>query len=227
MNVAKVKRLKSLKVENVKLEKLLSEQVLVNEALKELVKKRCWSGNTVSGPMPKVYRFGLCRDCNCPKSGQNKTARQLIPWRWHRNIKTMSGVLISSVFYVQRSEVEDLCRRRWTYQRMLGPGSDKLHPCHHLIKTLNQLMTIHGRPRYIHSDNGPEFTAKVFMQWLTENRIGPVFIKPGFPWQNAYYRKLQWKIMGWVPFKRMFFKLDGCQSHYRKVASLLQSWTAT
>ena len=79
MNVAKVKRLKSLKVENVKLEKLLSEQVLVNEALKELVKKRCWSGNTVSGPMPKVYRFGLCRDCNCPKSGQNKTARQLIP----------------------------------------------------------------------------------------------------------------------------------------------------
>ena len=40
MSVAEVKRLKSLEVENAKLKKLLAEQMLVNEALKEVVEKK-------------------------------------------------------------------------------------------------------------------------------------------------------------------------------------------
>ena len=40
MNVAEVKRLRSLEVENAKLKKLLAEQMLVNEALKEVVEKK-------------------------------------------------------------------------------------------------------------------------------------------------------------------------------------------
>ena len=63
----------------------------------------------------------------------------------------------------------------------------------HLIETLGRLMTMHGKPRYIRSDNGPEFTAKALIRWLTENRIGPVFIKPGSPWQNAYIESFNGK----------------------------------
>ena len=40
MNVSEVKRLKSLETENAKLKKLLAEQMLVNEALKEVVEKK-------------------------------------------------------------------------------------------------------------------------------------------------------------------------------------------
>ena len=40
MSVAEVKRLKMLEVENAKLKKLLAEQMLVNEALKEVVEKK-------------------------------------------------------------------------------------------------------------------------------------------------------------------------------------------
>jgi len=40
MSVAEVKRLKSLEAENAKLKKLLAEQMLVNEALKEVVEKK-------------------------------------------------------------------------------------------------------------------------------------------------------------------------------------------
>lgn len=57
---------------------------------------------------------------------------------------------------------------------------------HHLIDTLSRLMTLHGKPRFIRSDNGPEFTANALIGWLIENHIGPAFIKPGSPWQNAY-----------------------------------------
>ncbi len=40
MSVTEVKRLKSLEAENAKLKKLLAEQMLVNEALKEVVEKK-------------------------------------------------------------------------------------------------------------------------------------------------------------------------------------------
>lgn len=40
MGVAEVKRLKELEAENAKLKKLLAEQMLVNEALKDVVEKK-------------------------------------------------------------------------------------------------------------------------------------------------------------------------------------------
>jgi len=64
---------------------------------------------------------------------------------------------------------------------------------HHLIETLSRLMTIHGRPRYIRSDNGPEFTAKALIEWLSKNQINSAFIKPGSPWQNAYIESFNGK----------------------------------
>lgn len=64
---------------------------------------------------------------------------------------------------------------------------------YHLIDTLSRLMTIHGKPRFIRSDNGPEFTAHALIKWLTEQRIGPAFIKPGSPWQNAYVESFNGK----------------------------------
>jgi len=64
---------------------------------------------------------------------------------------------------------------------------------HHLIDTLGRLMTLHGRPKFLRSDNGPEFTAKAVIKWLTEHQIGPAFIKPGSPWQNAYVESFNGK----------------------------------
>ena len=63
----------------------------------------------------------------------------------------------------------------------------------HLIDTLSRLMTLYGKPKFIRSDNGPEFTAKALIQWLTEHNISPSFIKPGSPWQNAYIESFNGK----------------------------------
>ncbi len=55
-------------------------------------------------------------------------------------------------------------------------------------------MTLHGRPKLIRSsDNGPEFTANVLIKLLTENSIGPAFIRPDSPWQNAYVESFNGK----------------------------------
>lgn len=54
-----------------------------------------------------------------------------------------------------------------------------------VIDQLSRLISVHGAPRYIRSDNGSEFVSKAILRWLTENRINTAFIDPGKPWQNG------------------------------------------
>lgn len=54
-----------------------------------------------------------------------------------------------------------------------------------VIQTLQRLMRERELPRYIRSDNGPEFVAQAVQQWLEWSGIGPAFIEPGKPWQNG------------------------------------------
>ena len=55
-----------------------------------------------------------------------------------------------------------------------------------VLEALYLLLIRHGRPQYIRSDNGPEFTAEVFQKWLTRLGIKPIRIYPGSPWENGY-----------------------------------------
>lgn len=54
-----------------------------------------------------------------------------------------------------------------------------------VIDKLSQLVSAHGAPRYLRSDNGPEFVARAVFKWLTEQRIDTAYIDPGKPWQNG------------------------------------------
>jgi putative transposase len=54
-----------------------------------------------------------------------------------------------------------------------------------VIEVLTQLVSVHGAPRYLRSDNGPEFVARAILRWLTEAPIETALIDPGKPWQNA------------------------------------------
>ena len=42
-----------------------------------------------------------------------------------------------------------------------------------------------GFPEMIRSDNGSEFIGQAVNGWLAKNRIKPLFIEPGKPWQNG------------------------------------------
>ena len=54
-----------------------------------------------------------------------------------------------------------------------------------VIEVLAQLISIHGAPQYLRSDNGPEFVSKAVLKWLTSEGIATAYIDPGKPWQNG------------------------------------------
>ena len=54
-----------------------------------------------------------------------------------------------------------------------------------VIELLAQLVSVHGAPRYLRSDNGPEFVARAILRWLQTAHIETAFIDPGKPWQHG------------------------------------------
>jgi putative transposase len=54
-----------------------------------------------------------------------------------------------------------------------------------VIDVLAQLVSVHGAPQYLRSDNGPEFVAGAILRWLEAAQIKTALIDPGKPWQNG------------------------------------------
>lgn len=53
-----------------------------------------------------------------------------------------------------------------------------------VIDVLSRLVSIHGAPLFMRSDNGPEFVS-VAMEWISQSGIATVLNDPGKPWQNG------------------------------------------
>lgn len=54
-----------------------------------------------------------------------------------------------------------------------------------VIEVLAQLISVHGAPRYLRSDSGPEFVSRAVLRWLHAENIDTAVIDPGKPWQNG------------------------------------------
>lgn len=54
-----------------------------------------------------------------------------------------------------------------------------------VIAVLARLFAERGVPRFIRSDNGPEFIAKAVKAWLAAAGVQAAYIEPGKPWQNG------------------------------------------
>ena len=52
----------------------------------------------------------------------------------------------------------------------------------HVIDKLSHLVSVYGAPRYLRSDNGPEFVARAVVKWLTERRIDTAIL-----WRSGGY----------------------------------------
>jgi transposase InsO family protein len=55
-----------------------------------------------------------------------------------------------------------------------------------VVRVLEQLVELHGKPTIVKSDNGSEFVAKKVQDWIEDRQIGIRFIDPGSPWQNGH-----------------------------------------
>jgi putative transposase len=54
-----------------------------------------------------------------------------------------------------------------------------------VIEVLARLISEHGAPLYLRSDNGPEFVSRAVLKWILDQGIEIVLIDPGKPWQNG------------------------------------------
>lgn len=54
-----------------------------------------------------------------------------------------------------------------------------------VIDVLSRLVSVHGAPRYLRSDNGPEFVSRALLKWAVDEGLESVLIEPGKPWQNG------------------------------------------
>jgi putative transposase len=54
-----------------------------------------------------------------------------------------------------------------------------------VIEVLAKLISVHGAPKYLRSDNGSEFLSRAILRWLAHEKIETALIDPGKPWQNG------------------------------------------
>lgn len=84
-------------------------------------------------------------------------------------------------------------------------------------KVLQKLFAIYGIPKFIRSDNGPEFIAKKLQCWFKTMNIQTAYIEPGSPWQNGYVES----------FNSVF--RDGCLNRWlfftaREAQDISEAW---
>lgn len=58
-----------------------------------------------------------------------------------------------------------------------------------MIRVLEQLIEMHGKPKALRLDNGAEFTSIAFTEWCQRQQIELWFIEPGKPDQNAFVER--------------------------------------
>ena len=77
-----------------------------------------------------------------------------------------------------------------------------------IIRTLERVIEMRGKPKTVRTDNGPEFTSKDFELWCNQTGIQIQFIQPGKPMQNGYVERFNRLYREAVLDAYMFFELD-------------------
>lgn len=55
-----------------------------------------------------------------------------------------------------------------------------------VLEAFYQLILKRGKPQFIRSDKGKEFTAEALQHWLKKVGVKPIQIYPASPWENGY-----------------------------------------
>lgn len=76
-----------------------------------------------------------------------------------------------------------------------------------VLEYLAKLFMIHGQPKFIRSDNGPEFVANKLRNWLTKLEVKTLYIEPGSPWENGYCESFNGKFRDEILNREIFFSL--------------------
>lgn len=62
-------------------------------------------------------------------------------------------------------------------------------PAARIVRALDELVEVRGKPRQVRMDNGPEFLSEAFARWAKRNDIKLTYIQPGKPMQNGFVER--------------------------------------
>jgi putative transposase len=140
------------------------------EALEELVKK-----HPTIGFWKCYYRL-------------RRSGHQCNPKRLYRvykcwSIDFMSDSLVDGRRFRLLNIIDDYNRES------LWIEIDTSLPSRRVIRVLERLLEMGGKPLRIRVDNGPEFISDLLKHWCEEHSIDIMFIQPGKPVQNAFIER--------------------------------------
>jgi len=74
-----------------------------------------------------------------------------------------------------------------------------------VIAVLEYLFMVRAAPKFIRSDNGPEFIADRIKKWLKQKHVGTLYIEPGSPWENGYIESFNGKLRDDILDREVFY----------------------
>lgn len=77
-----------------------------------------------------------------------------------------------------------------------------------VIELLDQAMEKYGKPKFIRTDNGPEFISKRFQLWMHNNSIGWSKIEKGKPQQNCHIERFNKTVREDLFDAHLFYSID-------------------
>ena len=81
-----------------------------------------------------------------------------------------------------------------------------------VIGVLEYLFMIRGIPKFIRSDNGPEFIAEAVKRWLLDKEVETLYIEPGSPWENGYNESFNGRLRDELLNGEIFYRLKEAQA---------------
>ena len=77
---------------------------------------------------------------------------------------------------------------------------------------LDRVIEVHGKPKVIVLDNGPEFTGKELHEWAYRNGIKLDFIDPGKPVQNAFRESFNGRLRDEFLNQHLFYDMNDARN---------------
>ena len=81
-------------------------------------------------------------------------------------------------------------------------------PSTRVIRALDRLVSIYGRPAALRMDNGPELISEALAAWCEERKITMHHIQPGKPDQNAYIERFNRTLRNELLDQHLFVRLE-------------------
>lgn len=135
---------------------------------------RIWKQEGLKVPMKKRKKRRLGNSHNSALRASAEHANHVWSWDFVFD-RTASGKQLKWLVIIDEFTRENLCLE-------VGYGFKS----EDVIDRLVAISSERGLPRFIRSDNGPEFIAEALRKWLGKLDVGTLYIEPGSPWQNAF-----------------------------------------